>query len=460
MKNKSGKWIWLGASTEDQYVEFKMPVRVEKGKKAKLAVSSEGHFAAYIDKKIVLFSQSAAYPDAPLYDECALTRFLSDGEEHELYILAWHPGVNSQNYISAEPGIWFELRSEGEVLYASEEGMLCRQSTSYKNGYKKSITVQLGISYYYDSTVKEENEWEGASVLIGRNMPKKRSVSPLALKKPCPAASMEITDRGTLLIDLSAERVGFLSLDLVSQEDQLLTVSYGEHLVDGHVPRIIKYRDFSVEYVASKGRNVFMHPLRRLACRYLEVEFSSPIEVSHLSLCEVTRRFTEQDKRFCDPLLQRIFDTSVNTLRLSVHEHYEDCPWREQCMYLLDSRNQMLCGYYAFRGFDVQRHNLVFFAEGQWDDGFFPLCFPSARNVAIPSFSLCFPQIVKDYVSHTGDRSVLAKVRPTMEKMLKAFASHIDESGLIPRFRHPFWNFYEWSEGSENDSDLGRAPED
>ena len=31
-----------------------------------------------------------------------------------------------------------------------------------------------------------------------------------------------------------------------------------------------------------------------------------------------------------------------------MHEHYEDTPWREQAFYVADSRNQALCGYYAF----------------------------------------------------------------------------------------------------------------
>ncbi len=458
--NTRGKWIWLSTVAEDSYGEFCLPVRGGKGRKITLAVASEGHFAAYIDAHLVLFSQCGAYPERPLYDERAVSRYLADGEEHALRILVWHPGVPSQNYIPSAPGLWFELRSEGRILAASGEKVLCRQSAAYKNGYKKSITKQLGLSFYYDSTVEENAPFVPAELGERRPMPKRRSVSPLKLLPLRPAVCATRTDRGTLLFDLGEERVGFLSLDLVSERDQLLTVSYGEHLADGHVPRIIGGRDFSVEYKARKGRNVFLHPLRRLAGRYLEVEFSHPIKVSHLALREVTRRFSEKKKSFADPLLQKIYDTSVNTLRLSVHEHYEDCPWREQCMYLLDSRNQMLCGYYAFEGTSVQRHNLLFFAEGQWENGFFPLCFPSERKEAIPSFSLCFPRIVRDYVEHTGDRSVLPLVRVSIEKMLAAFSSRIDESGLIPRLPYPFWNFYEWAEGSDNDDDLRRSPED
>ena len=455
-----GKWIWLPSVEEDSYAEFSLPIRGGKGRKISLAVASEGHYAAYIDAHLVLFSQSGAYPDAPLYDERAVSRYLADGKEHSLRILAWHPGVCSQNYIADSPGLWFELREKGRAIFASAEGIACRRCVGYKTGYKKSITVQLGISFFYDATVGREAPWERAVSSDCRPLPKKRAVSPLRLLPLRPAASITVTEPCRMLFDLGEERVGFLSLDLDSEADQLLTVSYGEHLVNGRVPRIIKYRDFSVEYKAKKGRNVFLHPLRRLAGRYLEVEFSSPIKVSHLALREVTRPFIEKKKAFSDPLLQKIYDTSVNTLRLSVHEHYEDCPWREQCMYLLDSRNQMLCGYYAFAGSKIQRHNLLFFAEGQWENGFFPLCFPSARKAAIPSFSLCFPRIVRDYVAHTGDTSVLPLVRGAIEKMLEAFASYKDESGLIPRLPYPFWNFYEWAEDSANDEDLHRAPED
>ena len=459
MEKTNGKWIWLPIRTADSYAEFSLSVKGGKGKKISLAVASEGHYAAYIDEKIVLFSQSGAYPDAPLYDECSVSRYLADGEEHTLRILAWHPGVDASCYISADPGLWFELREEGRVIYASDEDVLCRKVAGYKEGYKKSITVQLGISFLFDSTVTEA-AWGKAALAAARPQPKKRSVSPLRLLPLRKAVSVTRTDSGTLLFDLGEERAGFLSLQLSSEADQLLAVSYGEHLVDGHVPRIIGGRDFSVEYVAHKGINEFMHPLRRLAGRYLELSHTADLAVSHLAIHEVSRRFVHREKHFCDPLLQKIYDTSVNTLRLSVHEHYEDCPWREQSMYLLDSRNQMLCGYYAFRGTSVQRHNLLFFIEGQQENGFFPLCFPTKRTFAIPSFSLCFPRIVRDYVEHTGDRSVLLPARGAMEKMLAAIGACKDESGLIPRLPYPFWNFFEWSEGSDNDSDLHRSPED
>jgi hypothetical protein len=41
-----------------------------------------------------------------------------------------------------------------------------------------------------------------------------------------------------------------------------------------------------------------------------------------------------------------------------------------------------------------------------------------------------------------------------IEKIICNFSSKIDESNLIPNFDEPFWNFYEWSDGSANDEEL------
>ena len=124
----NGKWIWISAKEADSYAEFSFPFRAEKGRRISLAVACEGHFAAYIDGRLVLFSQCGAYPEAPLYDEKTVSRFFADGNEHEVKILAWHLGVNSQNYIALSPSLWFEMRENGKCVFASDAGVSCRKS--------------------------------------------------------------------------------------------------------------------------------------------------------------------------------------------------------------------------------------------------------------------------------------------------------------------------------------------
>ena len=143
-----------------------------------------------------------------------------------------------------------------------------------------------------------------------------------------------------------------------------------------------------------------------------------------------------------------------------MHEHYEDGPWREQALYVLDSRNQMLCGYKAFKSFSYQRENLILMSKGINEFGLLDLCFPSGINFPIPFFSLCYPLAVLEYIKNTNDKTILSKVSDAIYSIIKLFDSKIDENGLIANFPYPFWNFYEWSDGSHHCWETGRKPTD
>ena len=85
-----------------------------------------------------------------------------------------------------------------------------------------------------------------------------------------------------------------------------------------------------------------------------------------------------------------------------MHEHYEDCPWREQALYCMDSRNQMLCGYDAFFESDFQRANLVFISKGKRADSLLELTYPAVNTPAIPFFSVMYPVAVYEYCNLHG----------------------------------------------------------
>ena len=130
--------------------------------------------------------------------------------------------------------------------------------------------------------------------------------------------------------------------------------------------------------------------------------------------------------------------------------HYEDCPLREQALYVLDSRNQMLCGYYAFKETEFQRANLALIAKGVRNDGLLELTYPAINTPAIPFFSMMYPVAVYEYIQHTKDTTILSETMNTMLGIMNNFKSRIEKNGLIAEFEFPYWNFYEWSEGSSN----------
>lgn len=449
--------IWLANnSCPDTYGEFLGQFRKADSGRVYLNIACDGKFAAYLNEKLIFFGESADYPHYKLYHRKDITGLC--GEENRLRICVWYCGVDSQTAIKSEPGLVFEVVQAGNVLLESNEGTLSRVMEKYENGYCKTITTQLGLSWLYDNTRQETAPFLPS---LQRGTPwqlhrRKTGVIPLGKRA---AAAITKTQQG-YLVDLGEETVGFLELDFVSDICQKLVISYGEHLVDGQVPRRIGERDFSVEFVAKAGENRFLHPFLRLAGRYLEIQTDGPIAIGYVGLRPTDRRVRKIKRTFKDPLLQNIYDTSVNTLHKCMHEHYEDCPWREQAMYALDSRNQMLCGYYAFRGHYYQRENILFMGKGQRQDGLLSLCFPAGKDIPIPFFSLAYVMAVNDYVTHTQDQTLLEQIRPVLLRIMQAFRERIDETGLIPNFPYPCWNFYEWTDGSHNEHETTRKPQD
>ncbi len=258
----------------------------------------------------------------------------------------------------------------------------------------------------------------------------------------------DYADGVVLLLDAGEECTGVLSLDLDLPCDAEVLIGWGEHLEDLHVRTQIGGRNFAVSYWGKAGRNVFWHPFRRLGMRYLEVMIAAPtVQVRYAGICPTDYPLREVHRFHCaDALHNRIEAVGLHTLHLCMHEHYEDCPWREQAMYTMDSRTEMLCGYYAFREFDFARASLRLIAQSIRDDDLLELCSPARVSITIPGFSAIYLTQLAEYLQHSGDEDFAREVLPTAERVAAGFLRRVDsETGLIPSFAdEKYWNFYEW----------------
>jgi hypothetical protein len=111
----------------------------------------------------------------------------------------------------------------------------------------------------------------------------------------------------------------------------------------------------------------------------------------------------------------------------------------------MDSRNQMLCGYYAFKEYRFARASLLLISKGVRDDGLLSLCYPAGLDFPIPSFSLMYFVQMWEYIEYSGDTSLAVELYDMLTDLINVFVRRIDDSGLILTFPD-HWNFYEWSE--------------
>jgi len=152
-----------------------------------------------------------------------------------------------------------------------------------------------------------------------------------------------------------------------------------------------------------------------------------------------------------DPRDQAIYDLCLRTLHLCMMEHYVDCPWREQCLYAFDSRNQMLCGYDALENKNASyaRSNLLLMGMDRREDGLLSICSPCGIDMTIPSFSLHFVISLGEYLTHTGDSSLIRELYSKVCNILEVFVRQ-QRAGLICSFaEEKHWNFYDWSEQND-----------
>lgn len=440
------KWIWNCKEIQkDSYADFYAEFEFEKN--AYLNISCDSNYACYIEGKLVAFGQYADFPAYKVYDRVDISEFCKKGT-NRIDITVWYYGIETSSvYCKGNPCLIFEITdTSGNILAKSDDGTMSRVNPYFKSGYEKIITPQLGYSFLYDAG-KSETEYS-KSILVNQNLPLYQR--PNKKLKLCDIQVGKLIKKlpdNSLLYDTGCENVGFIYLEVFGKCGQKITVSYGEHITDGRVRRKIDMRDFSVEFILKEGKNILFNPFRRLGCRYLEVSSEGGIEIGKIGIIPTEYPVSLKKSPSLSAVQKKIYDICVNTLKLCMHEHYEDCPWREQALYTMDSRNQMLCGYYAFEGYEFARSNLVLISKDNRKDGLLSICYPKGDGKVIPSFSLHYVTEVLEYYRYSKDKSLLEEVFPKIQSVLKVFTDRLENYLILP-FDSPYaWNFYEWVKG-------------
>ncbi len=459
---ENAKWIWTGPCPKnDEYGEFYSDFDYTGGELS-LLISADSNYAVYMNGTLALFGQYADYPHDKVYDFADITKYAREGK-NSLAIVVWYIGTpNSQTYYHGNAGLLYELFQNGASISHSSEKTLSRMSLSYKNHYEKEITSQLSYSFLYDISLEDPwmlgkcSGFSDSTVVLQKLPLRIRPNKKLELLAPVYAKPIKCLTPCKIIYDLGVNLAGFIKLECKSSVKQKLTVAYGEHISDGCVRRILPWRDFSTEFILREGENAYMNPFRRLGAKYLEIESEEPLDEIKLWLVPTEYPLTDMKKPPLTKGEEEIYDICVRTLRNCMHEHYEDCSWREQALYCMDSRNQMLSGYYAFGEYEFPRSNLELIAGDDRQDGLLSICYPSSRDLVIPSFSLHYFTECHEYLEYSGDRSLINRIYPKLLSVLETFTSRLDsECGLIYPFEGAsYWNFYEWRYGLDGDTKL------
>lgn len=474
--------IWHGEGRADEYAEFLTELETD-GEQLTMLLAADSEYALYLDGKLLSFGQYADYPGRVIYDRITVT---PPAGRHTWRVLAWHWGANFFTHIRREAYVIFELFGEdGRTLAASSQTTPSRKAPGYVPYKYHTISPQLGYMCEYSDAHAAEGSLlpysSSREVNIGEYELHERPIERCELR---PQTEMRVIRRGFyrlpsdptlcndaglmldnavltderegadgcfIVTDVGYEETGFLKFLLKTNAACRAVIGWGEHLTDGRLtPRAaVHSRRFCYIFESRGGAAEHIEPLRRVGGRYLELFCSDPdAELTYLGLLP-TRYPTHPVPPPADPRERRIYDVALRSLECCMHEHYEDCPWREQSLYTFDSRIQMRCGYRYFADGNLRfvRASLDLISRSQRPDGLLSLCAPAGEDRPIPGYSLAYVAQMREYADESGDHAFVLSKMTVLEGIMTAFSARIGADGTLSRFpdRDGYWNFYEWA---------------
>ncbi len=154
-----------------------------------------------------------------------------------------------------------------------------------------------------------------------------------------------------------------------------------------------------------------------------------------------------------DPRLNRIFDAARQTFRQNAVDIFMDCPSRERAGWLCDSFFTSrvafdLCGNTTIEK-NLFENYLLPASFAHLPEGMLPMCYPADHydGVFIPNWALWFVVELQEYQARSGDREMVAALRPRLAALYRYFQRFRNEDGLLEKLKS--WVFIEWSKAND-----------
>ena len=509
-------WFPENQQRINQYVDFRREFMIDKVCDAELLISVDTNFVVWINGHLAGTGQFTDYPENKTFSQIDIGHLLQAGKnilaiqvhfcgENNFSYIPWQGGLwyslnAGENIMSSD------VQTFSRISPSYRQGLLPRitPQMGFTFEYKAVDDDWLSVEYSPDKS------WVSSEVFGMDPVPKQR---PLPMLDILPRVNSEIVGQGVfrrntlneqtvaemmqtdflsakratelfcnikvrddldgcavsvepdsmgnvdgvyIIIDLVRQECGLIDLEMTAPAGVKVDIAVGEHLDDMRVRSFVGGRNFSSRYITCEGHQHFTHFMNRYSGRYMQLNISSisgPVTLHYAGLTPTEYALQKRGEFSCsNSLMNQIYNISMRTLHLCMHEHYEDCPWREQALYANDSRNQALTGYYTFGEYDFPKVSIELLRAGLQDDGYLEMCAPAKIDFTIPSFTFTWFLSLRDHLLHSGNLEFASKILPQARRIIDGYIATL-ENGLMPSpIGERFWHFYDWADGLTGDS--------
>lgn len=274
------------------------------------------------------------------------------------------------------------------------------------------------------------------------------------VRKPYrPDTAIALSQDRFAILDLGTNLTGFIGASVQCVEPVKLIFTFDEILAKGDV-------DFkrlgcvnAVCYELEPG-TYDLESIEPYTMRYLKLNvLRGACKVERLYLREYANSETEEARFACsDPKLNQIFAAARQTFKQNATDIFMDCPSRERAGWLCDSFFTSrvafdLCGNTTIEK-NLFENYLLPARFAHLPEGMLPMCYPADHcdGVFIPNWSLWFVVQLEEYQERSGDRELVAALRPRLEALYTYFQGFTNEDGLLENLDS--WIFVEWSKAN------------
>ena len=287
--------------------------------------------------------------------------------------------------------------------------------------------------------------------------------------------ALEIPSDTEEIMEISAgeEMTGYISLVLSVGKSADITLTYAEayvqeeHVGPDHVAlkkdrldqkngHLEGYQDnYHVAGLGTQDEPEIYEPFWFRTFRFVQLHIKTgaePLTLQHFDYQETGYPLeVSTSVKTSDESLSDIWEISERTLRRCMHETYEDCPYYEQLQYVMDSRTQILYTYSVSADDRLARKCIDDLARAQRYDGLLNCSYPNCNPNIIPGFSIYYILMIYDHMMYFGDRKLVEKYMPTVERILQFFEEHLSEKGYVGKtggliMEEAFWSFIDWAQ--------------
>lgn len=197
---------------------------------------------------------------------------------------------------------------------------------------------------------------------------------------------------------------------------------------------------------------------RRVSFRYVKIELVGSYYDFRLTdmYCKATTSVTSWPEPLpptTDPVIRRINEVGLNTLKECMQTVYEDGPKRDQRLWIGDLYLEALANTQSFKQHALTKHCLYVLAALAAEDGLLhasvmerPELHPQT-GTHIVDYSLLYNVALLDYVKTTGDLAVAEELWPVVGQQIAFARKYLDADYIYnPKKDKPIWIFFDWAD--------------